>query len=80
MQKHDFDPEELSEQEAQARRLHSVKRIAEAVSILRVVLAVRLEVQGEMHFQPINSRSGLARSLRAIYEYEECFVLNERKN
>jgi len=70
-----FDSAAQSGLETQARELHSAKRIAEAVVILRRVLAARLEAQGERHFQTINSRSGLARSLRAIHEYDECFLL-----
>ena len=61
--------------ETQARELHSAKRIAEAVKLLRGVLATRLEFQGERHFQTINARSGLARSLRAIHQHDECFSL-----
>ena len=75
MAKHPFDPEALSQVEAQARELHSAKRLAEAVELLRGVLAERLKLQGERHFQTINARSGLARSLRAIHKYEECFSL-----
>ena len=61
--------------EAKARELHSANRITEAIKILRRVLAARLNHQGERHFQTIISRSGLARSLRAVHESGEGFVL-----
>ena len=67
MVKQRFDPAALSQLESQARNLHSAKRVPEAVELLREVLAARLQVQGERHFQTINARSGLARSLRAIH-------------
>ena len=75
MAKQRFNPEALSQVEAQARELHLAKRIAEAVELLRDVLMARLESQGERHFQTINARSALARSLRAIHRYDECFSL-----
>ena len=68
-----FNGSALSLKEAEARELHSAKRVPEAVAVLREVLAARLELQGERHFQTINARSGLARSLRAIHQYDECF-------
>ena len=71
----EFEPAAQSLLEAQARKLHSSKRTVEAIGILRGVLAARLYYQGDRHFQTINSRSGLARSLRAIGEYNECLVL-----
>ena len=71
----EFESAAQSLLEAQARKLHSSKRTVEAIGILRGVLAARLYYQGDRHFQTINSRSGLARSLRAIGEYTECFVL-----
>ena len=71
----EFNPDALSRLEAQARELHSAKRNAEAVEVLRNVLAARLKFQGERHFQTINARSGLARSLRAVNCFEECFLL-----
>ncbi len=41
-----FDSADLSRAEAQARKLHSAKRVPEAVAVLRRVLAARLEFQG----------------------------------
>ena len=71
----EFESAAQSLLEAQARKLHSSKRTVEAIGILRGVLAARLYYQGDRHFQTINSRSGLARSLRALGEYTECFIL-----
>ena len=71
----EFNPDALSRLEAQAKELHSVKRNAEAVEGLRNVLATRLKFQGERHFQTINARNGLARSLRVVNQFEECFLL-----
>ena len=65
----------LSEREARAKEHHFLKRFAKSVEILRGVLAMRLILQGDRHFQTINARSGLARSLRAIHQYDECFML-----
>ncbi|MCI0844228.1 MAG: hypothetical protein J4N87_02655, partial [Chloroflexi bacterium] len=68
MAKQTFDSAALALKEAQARDLHSAMRVPEAVELLREVLAARLEFQGEKHFQTINARSSLARSLRAIHQ------------
>lgn len=75
MANQNFDSAVFSELEVVAREHHSAKRYAKSVDILRGVLAARIKAQGERHFQTINARGGLARSLRAIHEYDECFVL-----